>query len=182
MSNHSSRKHRLKVPFLKFALTAAWEIITIKKKYLSLIVISTEGTSAGSSTGTQISGSSSNMMLSVTLWMGYTHPVRGTPTQLGDKTQAEGPLLETTAFRGYHGNSDTISKRETARLCGICVFPRSSKSFSFLAAVHKLIPPTASSLRNRLPPLGERRLDLRYMFLQHPVKWWWDLQGFLKYG
>lgn len=38
MSNHSSRKHRLKVPFLKFALTAAWEIITIKKNILVLLL------------------------------------------------------------------------------------------------------------------------------------------------
>lgn len=38
MSNHSSRKHYLKVPFLKFALTAAWEIITIKKNILVLLL------------------------------------------------------------------------------------------------------------------------------------------------
>lgn len=41
MSHHSSRKHYLKVPFFKFALTAAWEIIIITKN-LSLIIVSTE--------------------------------------------------------------------------------------------------------------------------------------------
>lgn len=64
-----------------------------------------------------------------------------------------------------------LAKGEQPDFVASVYFPDLKSLFSFLAAVHKLIPPTASYLRNRLPSLGEKGLGLHYMFLQHPVKW-----------
>lgn len=167
MRNDFSCKHCLKVSSLKFYLTDVRAIVLIKPR---LTVLPTEWTPSGSSTGTHISGPLSNVILAVTVRMRFPSKDSRLRSNSGDHS-----------FRRTLGNPNLPwAKEKEQGSFGFCVSPRSLKSIFFLAAVHELILSTASYLCNSLPSLGERGLHLCYMLLQHPVKWWWDLQGFLK--